>query len=87
MSELEWAVQNAAKNGYEVCTDYMQDTMPMVGFRLPKKHVYHWFEITPSGFLLFHHSYSQNTGKSKRGMGARMHAWNLFLPLGGKHAL
>ena len=87
MSELEWAVKNAEKMGAVVCKDYTQQTIPMIGFRLKNKHVYHWFRITESGFLLFDHSYSMNTGKSKRGMGARMHAWNLFLPLGGKHAL
>jgi hypothetical protein len=41
----------------------------LFGFRLPKQHVYHWFDVTPDGsLLLFNHSYSQNTGRSKKGM-------------------
>jgi len=84
MTEFQWALQNAEKNEFEVCKDYMGVLLPMIGFKLPKKHVWHWFRITESGFLLFDHSYSMVTGKSKRGMGARLHAWNLFLPLGAQ---
>ena len=87
MSELEWAIQNAEKMGAVVCKEYIQQTIPMIGFKLKNKHVYHWFCITESGFLLFNHSYSMNTGKSKRGVTARMHACNMFLPLGINHAL
>ena len=87
MSELEWAIQNAEKMGAVLCKEYIQQTIPMIGFKLKNKHVYHWFCITESGFLLFNHSYSMNTGKSKRGVTARMHACNMFLPLGINHAL
>ena len=80
MNELEWAFENAEKKGYEVCTEYILALIPMVGFRLKNKHVYHWFRITESNWLVFDHAYSMNTGKSKRGVTARMHACNMFLP-------
>jgi hypothetical protein len=86
MTEFEWALENAEKNGFEACKDYTQQTIPMIGFRLKNKHVYHWFRITSEGWLMFDHSYSMNTGKSKRGVTARMHACNMFLPLGINHA-
>lgn len=36
------------------------------GFRIDNKGVYHWFNVYEDGYIMFHHSYSQNTGKSKK---------------------
>lgn len=81
MTELEWALNNASAKGFDICKDYMQQSIPMVGFRLPKKHVYHWFKIGSEGWLLFDHAYSMNTGKTTRGRVAWMRATSLFLPV------
>ena len=82
MTELEKALQNAAQNGYEVCTEYMQQAIPMIGFRLKNKHVYYWFRVTADAhWLLFDHAYSQNTGKSKRDKLTWARAQYLFLPI------
>jgi hypothetical protein len=39
-----------------------------IGIRFAHKNVWHWFEVTNDGFVDFDHSYSQNTGKTKRGV-------------------
>jgi len=82
LNELEWALENAQKKGYKTYflpegTDI--DTAEQVGFKLPNKHVWHWFHIIgESKFLCFTQSYSQVTGKAKRGVTARWHANKLF---------
>jgi hypothetical protein len=80
MSEFEWAVENAQKTGASVCNDYLQASIPMVGFCLKNKWVFYWFKVV-DGWLLFDHAYSMNTGKSKRGLRTRMHASTLWLPV------
>jgi hypothetical protein len=39
----------------------------LYGFCLPNKFVYHWFRTSHNeDYMFFNHSYSQNTGKSKK---------------------
>lgn len=45
------------------------------------KHCWHWFEILETGYALFSHTYSMNTGKSKSGT---LHALNVCTSLQGK---
>jgi len=38
----------------------------VVGFN-SGKHVWHWFTLLSDGTMIFNHSYSQNTGRTKKG--------------------
>jgi hypothetical protein len=45
----------------------------MIGIRKPNQWVYHWF-IVFQDTMLFRHSYSQNTGRTKKGT---RHGWKV----------
>lgn len=47
-----------------------------IGFQLKNKHVWHWFKHLDGTDFYFHHSYSQNTGATKRGMKQRFRVYH-----------
>lgn len=52
---------------------YDNDSPTMLGIYLGK-HCWHWFEKLTDGNIYFNHTYSQNTGRTKRGT---MHRINI----------
>lgn len=68
-------IKTATEKGFKVD----QENFPgMIGIN-KGKHVWHWFNVWPDGEVSFDHSYSQNTGSTKKGT---MHAISVKEGLG-----
>ena len=67
-------IENATKLNATICLDYENQ----IGVRYPGKFTFHWFDTT-YGYPRFSHSYSMNTGSSKKGT---MHAIRVKTRLG-----
>ena len=63
-NEIEKIREGAAKIGARVNEDYQGQ----IGIQYKGTHVWHWFKIYSEDFVAFDHSYSMNTGRSKKGI-------------------
>ncbi len=58
----------ATEKGCRIQESMHSSGLNMIGICLPKQHVYHWFTHFKGEHFRFDHSYSMNTGATKRGL-------------------
>lgn len=67
MEYIETIKEACQKAGVKVET-HQKEYYTLVGFQV-KQWIWHWFRVYDSyTYMLFDHTYSQNTGRSKRGV-------------------
>ena len=67
----EQLIQEATNKGAKIEFSKSYCDTEMIGIRFKNKSTYHWFiswNDKPDARFYFYHSYSMNTGKTKRGM-------------------
>lgn len=65
---------------HEIRKNEEQSWQTLIGIKLRSKHVWHWFtynQFTNSTFTSFDHSYSQNTGRTKKGLAHRIKTYEV----------
>jgi len=67
----EVLIHTIISNGMEgIEFDKSNEYVPKIGFKIKNNHVYYWFSIGGTEhrpIIYFDHSYSMNSGKTKRG--------------------